>query len=194
MAYKYVTENNLENKQNYMYSEYQGEEFLKYYFKERREACKKGKCLNKQSIEAFLIEQEVLGDTQKKLGQIARAALGGEYLREELDRFLKAFEVRKRLHDSYVAETIKPVDMNKYYNYNNYLLLACCCILFYENSTCLKYLNTLLKVGDTLLSIRQSLSEEQDILLGGIILTEVAFIKKIAKDKGICINWEEHYV
>lgn len=33
--YKYITENNLENKQNYMYSEYGGAEFLVSYLESR---------------------------------------------------------------------------------------------------------------------------------------------------------------
>ncbi len=37
MNYKYITEDNLENKQTYMYSEYGGEDFLKAYVKSRED-------------------------------------------------------------------------------------------------------------------------------------------------------------
>ena len=36
MNYKYITENNLENKQNYMYSEYCRQEFLDAYVSTRK--------------------------------------------------------------------------------------------------------------------------------------------------------------
>ena len=39
--YKYITTNNLENKQNYMYSEYKGKDFLKAYRDIRQKFCMK---------------------------------------------------------------------------------------------------------------------------------------------------------
>lgn len=40
MNYKYITENNLENKQNYMYSEYGGQDFVDAYIESRKNAMK----------------------------------------------------------------------------------------------------------------------------------------------------------
>ena len=91
MLYKYITENNLIDKQNYMYSEYGGSDFLNEYrqIRERGIAGLKNQESWKEKIHVSYDE----------LCQIRKWCQGGKAgeAKEAFDLYLKAFEVRKRL-------------------------------------------------------------------------------------------------
>lgn len=162
MKYEYVTENNLENRQRYQYTKYYGEEFLSSYFYGRREAANLNKKCNALSI-----------------------AAENKYISEgNANQILKSFEVRKRIYGAY-DEKYKPVDEQDYKNYQLYLDFASLMAGMYEKSKNLKYLNALLKVDDTLLSIRDLLYEEQKALLGKILSKEMLYVRAVRKSAAV---------
>ena len=167
-----------------MYSEYQGKAFLREYLSVREDYCQK-KGVNQTLIPNFLFEKKAVGTTQEKLQEILQLTFVEDYRKADFDIYLKAFEVRKRIHNAYEVGTIKPVDNEAFDDYDNYLLLAWCCIFFYRHFSCLKYLNTLLKVDDTLISLYSFLSNQQKEVLSDIISSELEFIRFLIEDKGI---------
>ncbi len=174
MSYEYITDNNLENRQRYQYTKYNGEEFLKEYLESRTLKCGTDKCLLE---EAF---------SQK----------GNSYICEEnADKILKSFEVRKRIYGQY-NEKYKPMDDQDYENYQLYLDFAILMVNMYEKTNNLKYLNALLKVNDTLLSIYDMLIEAQRASLGTILLKEMSYVKELRKNVSIDIdeNFAEEFI
>lgn len=102
--------------------------------------------------------------------------MGG--VRQVLDRYVKAFEVRKRIYTEY-DENWKPVQNSRYDYIENYILLAKCVALAYEKSECTKYLNVLLKLDDTLISLTDTLTNHQKIEVKDICAKEMEFVKKL---------------
>jgi methionyl-tRNA formyltransferase len=171
MEYIYVTENNLENRQTYQYSKYGGEAFLAAYESSRRALLLK---FTNQNQIPLLTDCELLTECIKiteayyakppdsshvilrheicdiLIRLIDNIIIPDDYHR--LDLILKTFEVRKRLYHCYDLK-FKPYDESDYEDRGLYLLFACCLIHAYRKTTDLKYLNTLLKVNDLLISL-----------------------------------------
>ncbi len=99
MSYKYITDNNLYEKQTYMYSEYKGMDFLKEYLDSRKA------CLDCQedSGEGILIQEETLhSPVQRDLLEIVQKLNMGNYSKEvmnSVNAYTKSFEVRFRARD-----------------------------------------------------------------------------------------------
>ena len=73
-SYKYITENNLEDKQNYMYSEFGGSEFLRLYCKTRNDFLKR--------VEGIATEYH---NTRKELEIISQKLWNGEFVHVKED-------------------------------------------------------------------------------------------------------------
>ena len=165
MKYEYVTENNLENRQRYQYTKYYGEEFLSSYFNSRREAA------------------DLNG-----VGDILLVSIGNKYISEaNADQILKSFEVRKRIYRAY-NEKYKPIDEQDYKNFQFYLDFASLMAGMYEKSKNLKYLNSFLKVDDTLLSIWSLINGEQKALLGKILSKEMLYVKAVRESAAVEVD------
>lgn len=180
MLYKYITENNLYDKQNYMYSEYGGIAFLDSYLLSRREF------LNRLGVTRELHGDFLTGksSTEKRLKEILRKFRTGQEDEESIELvnlYTKSFEVRKRLYTEY-DEKCKPVENAIFENYEVYLLFADCLMHVYKKTGCLKYLSCLLKVTDTLLSVSDKLELEIKEYMAWIVSAEIkAFFDLSAK-------------
>lgn len=173
MSYKYITENNLENRQNYMYSEYKGTDFLQEY-KESREQLMI--VARSDSVEgAAHITNKELGDLFGKLQTEDEIELDDKKC---MDAYTKTFEVRKRLYSEYNSEW-KPVKNASREIYDNYILLAKCLILMYKKSKCAKYINCLLKIDDTMISIKNKLTDRQVRELASVCEREMEIVEQI---------------
>ena len=172
MLYKYITVNNLIDKQNYMYSEYGGSDFLNEYrqIRERGIAGLKNQESWKEKIHVSYDE----------LCQIRKWCQGGKAgeAKEAFDLYLKAFEVRKRLYTEY-DNLWKPVENAGYENYETYLVFAECLIVMYRQTRCMKYLSCLLKCNDTMLSVCRKFTNRQKGLLADILKGEVEIYDEI---------------
>lgn len=188
MNYKYITEDNLENKQTYMYSSYGGVEFLKAYFSSRQNLS------DRNEMEEI---QEKLNNEDGDIGTEVRREL--DYIWQQiqvgkeqkilfrLNEYVKSFEVRKRIYTKYLI-TWKPEENARYNDYESYLILAECLIGAYKYTDCLKYLSCLLKLDDTLLSIRSRLTKGQQEHLNSIVKQETSFVQLLCEKNGIQVR------
>lgn len=185
--YKYVTEDNLEWPQTYMYTEYGGWEFLHDY---------------KESRENFLAEQEIgraedfrqtVSEDEGRLEamlQKASAIMGDGKLDDEilgvLEFLVKVFELRKRLYSEY-PKGYKPDEASGYRRYDRYISLGILLSQAYRRTSNLKYLNTLLKLDDTLLSLTSVLDERQKRCVAALLKSELVYVEDLAEQQGLMV-------
>lgn len=190
MLYKYITENNLEHTQNYMYSEYAGLDFLKAYY---------------QTREPFLLENTeelfVLLGNEFSSGMFGQTATGSHLIsilkrlhtepceddRIAVNFYVQRFEVHKRLFAEYDAQTGRPVAGSSYGTILDYILLAAVAEKAYGSFRSLKYLNCLLKLNDTLLSLIPFKEERMLLLVKMLITREVEDVKELLYRKKIAL-------
>lgn len=184
MAYEYITDNNLYQKQTYMYSQYKGIRFLKEYLETRQFFLDSQKDVQE--------EEQLYSDTkggftkddlQKIYKKLENGVCGGEAL-ETVNYYVKSFEVRKRIYTGY-DEYWKPLPDAGFEEYDEYLLFAECLAFTYDNTKCLKYFSCLLKIDDTLLSVKDKLDHKQKARLCKIIEAELAVFYQLADGMGI---------
>lgn len=186
MAYKYITNNNLYEKQNYMYSEYKGMTFLKEYLDSRQAFLEQ----NEYEKTDNAVGESISDPVQLDLSNLKRNMESGNYDKETvglINAYTKSFEVRKRIYAEY-DDNWKPLSNAGFENSENYLLFADCLVLAYRSLKCMKYLNCLLKVVDTLLSIQNRLDCRSKEYLSCIIRQELDIVYQIAGENDIC--WE----
>lgn len=105
--------------------------------------------------------------------------------KEKMDFWVKAFEVRKRLYNRYFLYRVKPKEESGYRNYENYLLFGFLLCKVYEETNRLKYLNCLLKLNDTILSILYQLDTTLKELSAILLTRELFYIKLFLKKSEI---------
>ena len=182
MLYNYVTVNNLEMRQNYMYSEYGGMDFLSEYVSVRNKYIAN---LEKvfEDIKTTSLNLSHTGYRLKVLLQKILEHSYGEEEDRELNFFIKAFEIRKRIHDEYVNG--KPKENDSYMTVDNYILFAECLLAVYRDRGCLKEFSCLLKTTDTLLSIDNLLDWIQKERLGKVLEEELSECYKLLQKNGL---------
>ena len=193
MTYKYITENNLYEKQTYMYSEYGGICFLKEYIHSRQvylDHQKETKSDKPEAEQIHLKISPVRHDLQRIKDKLKKEKWNKE-TKDLVNAYTKSFEVRKRIYEEYDCNW-KPVCGAGFEDGESYLLLAECLLLTYENTRNLKYFSCLLKVDDTVLSIQDKLAETLKRRLCGILVQELNIFYQLAKEKGIILEeWTE---
>ena len=175
MEYVYVTEDNLENRQNYMYSAFGGKEFLYAYTKSRSDF-----------IERASSQDSILHDTAKDLAE-AKDCLEHDVTqgwKVVLENYVKRFEVSKRIYTEY-NDKWRAADNAVYDRINLYLLLSDCCLLAYKKTLCTKYLSCMLKVDDTLLSQEKRMTDLEKKRLSILLIAELEFFQKMADSREI---------
>lgn len=175
MHYKYVTDNNLFNRQNYMYSEYGGEDFLNTYKHTREQGIEALENCDEKRMDNIHLAYDELCQIRQwcRDGKLADAKAG-------MDLYVKTFEVRKRLYAEY-DNLWKPMDRAGFENYETYLVFAECLIMMYKQSKCMKYFSCLLKCNDAMLSVCQNFTDRQKGLLADILRSEVDIYDEIAR-------------
>lgn len=184
MAYEYITDNNLYEKQTYMYSQYRGMDFLKDYLDSRYRYINSRRKSGGGDFTRSCIADDMV---QQNLGEILDQLEAEDYSREvvhSMNAYTKSFEVRKRIYSGYDSRW-KPVEGAGFENYLNYLLFADCLLHMYENTGCLKYFSCLLKVDDTMLSVSGHLSENLTGYLRTIIVRELEIFEQLLRRNGI---------
>lgn len=182
MKYKYITDNNLYNKQTYMYSDYEGLLFIRKYLDSRKSYLEQHKSAGES------ISEKDISPTQRNLRRLLYNLDCGEYDEKTIgtvNQYVKSFEVRKRIYTGYDSDW-KPLENAGFEDYACYLLLADCLIFVYCRTNCLKYFSCLLKLNDTLLSVQNKLGAADREYLGKIITQELEFFWLLADGNGIC--------
>lgn len=188
MSYQYITNDNLETPQNYMYSKFEGHTFLDVY-KESRinklESYYDSRCCTLESIVADFLKMNTPNKSYsfKQMKQLLEHILGTETENDivyyEIDKWLKIFEVRKRIYDSYIKGTFKPEENASYKRNELYILFALLMSVTYMRTETLTYLNALLKVNDTILSIWDKLTEKEISIMQYILQYELSYVGKL---------------
>ena len=196
MEYQYDNGDLLKNPQKYQKTEFIGNEFLIAYKKSRQQCIDKieNKKYEKNSYQNIVnkeIELILHGKKihlEKLLNELLN--LKNNYNEKNsknniiIDTFLKKFEIRKRLFLSYNSNLEEGED--RYDNLRNYLFLSNLGLIRYHETNNLKFLNTVLKINDTLCSQIEKLDDEDDkLLLRYLLENELIAVNNICTKKGI---------
>jgi len=188
MTYKYVTENNLYDKQTYMYSEYKGIAFLKEYLASRYSYLNRGGTQKEEADDGKnTYPNPVKTDLRALYEKLKNREYDGITL-DAVNKYVKSFEVRKRIYTEYDINW-KPLEGAGFEDYENYLLFADCLLNVYGYGECLKYFSCLLKVDDTLLSVQDKMDAWSGDWLKKIIRQELDFFCRLVNKAGL--DWEE---
>ena len=182
MGYKYITGNNLYEKQTYMYSEYKGMNFIQEYMDSRKN------CLSAHEETGMYGERKTIySSVHRDLTEIREELTAGKRTRrifELVNAYTKSFEVRKRIYTKY-DDGWKPSDDASFEEYESYLVFADCLLLAYHHTKCLKYINCLLKLDDTLISIQNRMTRESKEHFDQIIRQELCVFNWLVDENGI---------
>lgn len=187
MQYKYVTDNNLENVQNYMYSEYSGMDFLNAYRQTRLENITLGKC-RRNEIESD-IKKYIKSDVSAELSALWEKSKDTNInkIKDSADIYVKRFEVKKRLYRKYGLNG-RAVLESGYDEYVSYVLLGMIVSEIYRCSGNLKYLSCMLKITDTLISVRGSIDRKLWQMAGMLIADELEYVGNLIEKNSIVVE------
>ena len=194
--YRYSKNNLLEFPQKYSLTEFQGKKFLIDYKNERIRILDniKPQTLDENldvSIKNLKMIKELKEISQFEtenlltffLQQLRKSKINKK-LESIFFRLIKEFEDKKKIftiYDSNCKESSKTYD-----NLTNYLLLSIICIHYYERSKNLKFLNTVLKLNDTIISQFNNITNNTNLsLLHYSIISELENINNLIQKKGL---------
>lgn len=190
MGYKYVTDNNLYEKQTYMYSEYRGLDFIKEYVESRKKCLKNVKKIEGRGIKGASSHSRVYEELVELCDNLKTGKNDKEVF-ALLNAYTKSFEVRKRIYTEYCADW-KPVCNAGFEEYGSYLVFAECLLYAYRQTKCLKYFSCLLKLDDTLISIQDRMEQQLKERLDWILIQELDIFSQMAAEtvsvRGDCQN------
>lgn len=170
--YNYITKNNLEERQHYRFSEIT-DDLWDSYLNARNQILSNYKISvleEKKIIEDFyniknkyykaeIFFNEVIILKKEVLEEIIKIKNDNRINLELINSIVKTFEVRKRFYHCY-NKRFKPLDESDYNDVSLYILISYLLVKVYEQTLNLKYLNGLLKINDTLISINEKIKEE----------------------------------
>ena len=189
--YPYTETNLLENPQKYQMSAYLGKNFLINFFKSRKNQLKVLEKTGKNFLELDeVIKQLSINYSKNTLDDFLKTNIETEEIlslllinfsnpidndiTKILNEFIKKFEIKKRL----------------YSNLRNYILLSTLCMLAYKKNNNLKYLNTSLKLNDTVCSqINKLKTNLEKSLFYHILKIELHNIDSLCNTKKVGLNW-----
>ena len=104
-----------------------------------------------------------------------------------LKKLTKKFEVCKRIHSKYTGERFLAVDKLDHRELNLYFKLASVLTIAYEQTELLPYLNTFIKIMDSLNSQSVDFSKNEKQFFLFLANKERLFVEKIAERFGVSI-------
>ena len=153
--YKYISRDVPQQKINYSYAKFGGEDFLDEYKKSREIAL-----LNLDNNELTNRNTKDLTATGIHFYKWIKLMEKDKDINEkELLLLLKRFEVTKKIYETYDIN-FRPIDKEKYMNFHLYVLFGEVLVLAYNKHKKIQYLNTLLKANDICISLIELLSEQ----------------------------------
>lgn len=202
--YPYTETNLLENPQKYQMSPYLGKNFLIIFFKSRENQLKVLEKTGKNFLELDeVIKQLSINYSKNTLDDFLKTNIETEEflslllikfsnaidndLTKILNEFIKKFEVKKILYSSYDKNFKKSSSL--YSNLRNYILLSILCMLAYKKNKNLKYLNTSLKLNDTVCSqINKLKTNLEKSLFYHILKIELQNVDSLCNTKKVGLN------
>tara|TARA_Y100000782_G_scaffold111458_1_gene139608 strand:+ start:165 stop:761 length:597 start_codon:yes stop_codon:yes gene_type:complete len=193
-SYTYSDGNLLKNPQKYQMTPFLDKNFLDDYQRTRinyLEKISKFEKIELKKIIHNINQKDMQEDRNSKFNSVTSIMLFDvltALINDEnnnfdiIDKFIKKFETKKLIFSKY-DDNLQPIS-NEYSEIRNYLLLATICVFKFKNSKNLKYLNTLLKINDTICSQINSIDNSIDASLCNIVITnEQNFITDLIQKK-----------
>jgi len=202
--YPYTETNLLENPQKYQMSPYLGKNFLIIFFKSRENQIKVLEKTGKNFLELDeVIKQLSINYSKNTLDDFLKTNIETEEIlslllinfsnpidndiTKILNEFIKKFEIKKRLYSSYDGNFKESSSL--YSNLRNYLILSTLCMLAYKKNKNLKYLNTSLKLNDTICSqINKLQINLEKSLFYHILKIELQNVDSLCNSKKVELN------
>ena len=104
-----------------------------------------------------------------------------------IDKFLKKFEIRKKIFLNYDNDI--NIASDEFKEIQNYILLSFMCLIRYQVTSDLKYLNTFLKLNDLICSAKNLIVNKIDISLFHYLLqAEMKYILKLLDELDIWLE------
>ena len=193
LKYLYTQKDLLKNPQKYQRSKFQGIEFLNS-FKQSREDTSEYISKNisiTQLSDIYTSFSESITILNSKNSHydtntlLISCLLKDEYLESKkylLEKILKNFEVNKKIYSDY---EFSPFNHSKNFSdMKNYVLFSLVCAKIFEQTKNLKFLNSLLKLNDILLSRIKFIDESMTLsLVYHAIDFELDFVNDLLKTK-----------
>ena len=195
MEYSYANTDLLEFPQKYQMTPFEGRELLSSYEKNRQKILDKIK--NNQTVNSLphtlkLLQKQFLIDikSDQKIfvtsNQLSSILLRLQHQKETQQEtkfimaLLKKFEIKKRIFSEYDHELKE--NSTDFKILANYILLAAICTKKFQDSSNLKFLNTLLKLNDTICSQIDSINDVNNLsLIYYIINLELEFVRDLIR-------------
>ena len=195
MEYSYANTDLLEFPQKYQMTPFEGREFLSSYEKNRQKILDKIK--NNQTVNSLphtlkLLQKQFLIDikSDQKIfvtsNQLSSILLRLQHQKETQQEtkfimaLLKKFEIKKRIFSEYDHELKE--NSTDFKILTNYILLAAICAKKFQDNSNPKFLNTLLKLNDTICSQIDSINDVNNLsLIYYIINLELEYIRDLIR-------------
>jgi len=180
--YPYSEVNRFKNTNSYMYTPFYGIDFIHSYFENRSIALINLKKKLPEVLD-FNDQDIILCKTCEELKSILLLLNIGdtEAVWPKLDLYVKRFEVAKKLRTEYPVKSIDDIA-----SIEVHLLFFHILIKAYGSSSDIRYLNVLLKLSDSLVSVIDIIHGRKNIRLLMFLLTkEQLIIKRLAREMGV---------
>lgn len=195
MEYSYTNADLLEFPQKYQMTPFEGREFLSSYEKNRQkilDKIKNNQTVNSLSHTLELLQKQFLIDikSDQKIfvtsNQLSSILLRLQHQKETQQEtkfimaLLKKFEIKKRIFSEYDHELKE--NSTDFKILTNYILLAAICAKKFQDNSNPKFLNTLLKLNDTICSQIDSINDVNNLsLIYYIINLELEYIRDLIR-------------
>lgn len=195
MEYSYANTDLLEFPQKYQMTPFEGREFLSSYEKTRQkilDKIKNNQTVNSLSHTLKLLQKQFLIDikSDQKIfvtsNQLSSILLRLQHQKETQQEtkfimaLLKKFEIKKRIFSEYDHELKE--NSTDFKILTNYILLAAICAKKFQDNGNPKFLNTLLKLNDTICSQIDSINDVNNLsLIYYIINLELEYIRDLIR-------------
>ena len=202
IPYSYTRNNLLDIPQNYQMSSYEGPDFLiSYQFSRKKIITELEKTPDFISFSNNFFSSQDISDVYEiiKINKFSTNELYHSIIMELIsnpkntqtipiiDKFLKKFEIRKRIFLNYDNEF--NIIGDEFKEIQNYVLLSFMCLIRYQTTSDLKYLNTFLKLNDLICSAKKLIVNKIDISLFHYLLTsEMKYVLKLLDESGIWLE------
>jgi len=195
LEYSYTNTDLFEFPQKYQMTPFEGREFLSSYEKTRQkilDKIKNNQTVNSLSHTLKLLQKQFLIDikSDQKIfvtsNQLSSILLKLQHQKETQQEtkfimaLLKKFEIKKRIFSEYDHELKE--NSTDFKILTNYILLAAICAKKFQDNSNPKFLNTLLKLNDTICSQIDSINDVNNLsLIYYIINLELEYIRDLIR-------------
>ena len=195
LEYSYTNTDLFEFPQKYQMTPFEGREFLSSYEKTRQkilDKIKNNQTVNSLSHTLKLLQKQFLIDikSDQKIfvtsNQLSSILLRLQHQKETQQEtkfimaLLKKFEIKKRIFSEYDHELKE--NSTDFKILTNYILLAAICAKKFQDNSNPKFLNTLLKLNDTICSQIDSINDVNNLsLIYYIINLELEYVRDLIR-------------